>query len=117
MDIANARHRSSKGSNSRTRPASATATPAAAGTQFTRSQIGGRLSLPGQVEVAIAAERGMTLRVHRGLLSVAEARNGTPLPLRANEQFTARHANRVIVHADARSELEIAWPSKIAGRN
>lgn len=117
MDISTARYRSSKRTNVRTRGASARTVPAAAGTQFTRSQIGGRLSLPGQVDVAIAAEPGMTVRVHRGLLSVAEARNGKPLPLRANEQFTARHADRVIVHAAARSELEIAWPSLAAGRS
>jgi hypothetical protein len=117
MDIANTRHRSSKGTNAHTRPASAKAAPAAAGTRFTRSQIGGRLSLPGEVEIAIAAEPGMTVRVHRGLLSVVEARNGKPLPLRANEQFTARRAARVIVHAAARSELEIEWPSPAARHN
>lgn len=117
MDIATARHRSSKRTNARTRSASAGAAPPAAGAQFTRSQIGGRLSLPGQVEVAIAAEPGMTVRVYRGFLSVAEAQNGQPLPLHANERFTARHADRVIVHAAERSELEIEWPFDAAAHD
>jgi hypothetical protein len=94
MNIAVALHRSAAGS-------------------LTRGQIAGRLSLFSHSALTVAAERGLTVRVHRGRLWIGQAHDAAHRQLHAGDSYAAEHDGELVLRADTRSELEVAWPATV----
>jgi hypothetical protein len=83
---------------------------------LTRAQIAGRLSLFADSALTVEAERGLTVRVHRGQLWIGETHDGAYRHVHAGESYAADHDGQLVLRADARSELEVAWPATIPPR-
>lgn len=78
---------------------------------LTRAQIAGRLSIFGRSAVTVEAERGLVVRVHQGHLWIGQAHDTAYRQVRAGESYAVEHDGELVLRADTRSELEVAWPA------
>lgn len=76
---------------------------------WSRATVWGRFSLLGDVDVA--AETGLVVRVHAGVLQVPVAGDRS-VEVTAGEHVVVQHTGTLTVRGERRTQVELEWPRR-----
>ncbi len=80
------------------------------------AEVAGPFSLPAWRSVSIAAEPGLMVWVHGGVLCLGAGEGAAPRVLSAGDCFVARRAESIDLKAYTNAELRIEWPDALDER-
>lgn len=80
------------------------------------AEVAGPFSLPAWRSVSIAAEPGLMVWVHGGVLRVRTDELSAPRVLSIGDAFVARRAGSIELKACTNTELRIEWPGTLDER-